>query len=291
MKKIAGLLLLSLLAPGAAHSQVADCRVLLHNEGVESAYPRLSHDRKTILYQSNAGGKWQLMLKPLDSDQVVNLSNDAYNNNFPDWSYDNSRIAFVSDRDGNEEIYMMDREGKNLQRITQDPARDIHPYFSPDGKYILFNSDRGNGSLDIYRYEIKTGETLRVTNTPDDETCARYSPDMKSMVYLKNGYTGDDVFLMNMSNLTSENLTRTPRTQDGWPMFSPDGKWIYFSSLETGLYHIYRMKPDGTGKQQITEAGIGEEDARVYVSSNNKYFLYNKRSGKTIDIRGCKLAD
>src|SRR6185369_9615812 len=113
---------------------------------------------------------------------------------------------------GNEEIYIMKPDGSNLKRITNNKERDIHPYFSPDGKYILFNSTRGNGSLDIYRYEIATGKTLQLTNTPDDETCARYSPDMKNIVYLKNGISGDDVYLLNLSDFVPGNITKTPKT-------------------------------------------------------------------------------
>jgi Tol biopolymer transport system component len=72
-------------------------------------------------------------------------------------------------------------------------------------------------------------------------------------------------------------------------MYSADGKWIYYSSMENGTYSIYRIKPDGTGKQQLTHARDGEDDARVNVSADGKFMIYNKKTGKTIMICLMKL--
>ncbi|TND10188.1 MAG: TolB protein [Bacteroidetes bacterium] len=265
------------------------CKVLLGKDGTEYAYPRLSKDKKTILYQSNETGKWQLSILDIAAGSRKAITRDTFNNNFPDWSADNRLVAFVSDRDGNEEIYLVHADGSNLQRITSDAGRDIHPYFSPDGKYILFNSTRGNESLDIYRYTIETGKVERLTQTNDDETCARYSPDMTRIVYLRNGPTMDDVFELDMSNFLGENITKTPTVPDGWPMYGNNGKWIYYSSMESGTYCIYRVKTAGGSKQQLTTALFGEEDARVYISADGKTMIYNKRKGNGIDIRSCEI--
>jgi tol-pal system beta propeller repeat protein TolB len=263
-----------------------DKSVLLHKiDGKESAYPRLSKDDKKILYQSNQTGNWQLIIMDIKSGTHHPVMSDTYNNNFPDWSYDNEWIAFTSDRDGNEEIYVMKTDGSDITRITNDPSRDIHPYFSPDGKHLLFNSTRANESFDIYKYTFSTNTTEQLTGTKEDETCARYSPDMKHMVFLKNDHSTDDVFLLNMENGSIQNISKTPEVTDGWPMFSFDNQWIYYSSYETGVYCIYRIKLDGSGKEKLTTAKEGEEDARISISRNGSWLIYNKRIGKTIEIR------
>lgn len=258
-------------------------------EGKECAYPRLSADGHRILYQSNQDGPWQLWIMDRKKGTHTPLMKDRYNNNFPDWSPDNTWVAFTSDRDGNEDIYLMQTDGKKIKRITTDPARDIHPYFSPDGRFLLFNSTRGNGSFDIYRYTIATGELIRLTETPENETCARFSPDMKQIVFLKNDAASDDVFIADASLVKPRNLTQTPFATDGWPMFSPDGQWVYWSSRESGTYHIYRIRHDGTSKQKLTRASSGEEDARVCIAADGSHFIYNKRYGTTIEIREKKL--
>ena len=264
--------------------------VLLSQEGVENAYPRLSKDDRHILYQSNASGKWQLMIMNIDARSHKPVMEDAFNNNFPDWSPDNEWIAFVSDRDGNEEIYLIKTDGTNLQRITNDAGRDIHPYFSPDGKSILINSTRGNGSFDIYKYTIATKTLDRITDTAADETCARYSPDMTHIVFLKNDTSLDDVYIMDLQSKALLNISNSPRVRDGWPMYSFDGKYIYFSSMYTGAFCIYRIRSDGKNRDMLSSSSINEEDARVCVSKDNNWFIFNKRKGKTIDIRVAKVS-
>ncbi|MES2851100.1 MAG: DPP IV N-terminal domain-containing protein [Bacteroidota bacterium] len=258
--------------------------IVLKEDNIENAYPRLSKDADKILYQSNRSGKWQLYICDTSGKSPKRITDDQFNNNFPDWSSDNKQIAFVSDRDGNEEIYISNTKGKELLRITNNAARDIHPYFSPDGKYILFNSDRNDGQFDIYRYVIATKETERLTSTPENETCARYSPDMKSIVLLKNSATADDVYLLPTSTFLIENVSRTPGFYHGWPVFSNDGKWIYYSSMEKGTYSIYRIHTDGSGKEQLTNAKAGEDNARVSLSKDGRLMIYNIKEGKTIRI-------
>ena len=56
--------------------------------------------------------------------------------------------------------------------ITNQPGYDNQPSFTPDGRAILFASVRGDGQPDIYRYDLATKSTSRVTATPEGE----YSP-------------------------------------------------------------------------------------------------------------------
>ncbi len=258
--------------------------IILKEDNIENAYPRLSKDGRQILYQSNRTGKWQLYICDTAGKNQKAITKGSYNNNFPDWSLDNRLVAFVSDCDGNEEIYTCNTDGSNRQRITNEAARDIHPYFSPDGKYILFNSDRGGNQLDVYRYTIADKKTERLTNTLENETCARYSPDMKSIVLLKNSASSDDLYLLSTSTFLVENLSKTPRAYHGWPMFSNDGKWVYYSSMEGGACSIYRIHPDGSGKKQVTVAKAGEDTARINLSHDGSFMIYNIKAGKTISI-------
>lgn len=267
-----------------------DDYAVLHMPGVENAYPRLSADGKRILFQSNRSGHWQLYVLDIASGKQECLTNDTFNSNFPDWNADNTRIAFVSDRDGNEEIYLMDAAGKSLKRITNDGGRDIHPYFSPDGRYLLFNSTRANQSFDIFRFRLASGALEQLTNTPaEDETCARYNAGMSEIVFLRNNASGDDIYVLHMATGVTDNLTQTPAIRDGWPCFSPDGRWIYYASMPEGSFGLYRMKRDGSKKQQLSFPKAGEEDARVFVAADKRSLVYNKRAGGTLEIRVAAL--
>jgi hypothetical protein len=64
--------------------------------------------------------------------------------------------------------------------ITNNPGYDNQPFFTPDGRGVLFTSARGSSAspgaggtqTDIYKYDIASKQTTRVTNTPESE----YSP-------------------------------------------------------------------------------------------------------------------
>ena len=263
--------------------------VLLHEDGVENAYPRLSSDGTSVVYQSNRTGKWQIWRMELASRGQERITNDAFDDNFVDLSPDDAWIAFVSNRDGNEELYRMRVDGKKLQRLTEHPQRDIHPYFAPDGKSLLFNSTRDGTSLDLYRMTLADRKVERLTDTTEDDTCARYSPDMRSIVFLRNDITMDDVMIMDVETKTITNLTQTPRVIDGWPMWSADGKWIYYSTTKSGAHSIHRVRPDGSGDETLTDAAVGEEDGRAFVARDGRTLVFNKRHGKSIDILSLAL--
>jgi len=63
------------------------------------------------------------------------------------------------------------------ENITHSPGYDNQPSFTPDGTAVLFTSNRGGSQTDIYRYEIASGATTRVTSTPESEYSPTVTPD------------------------------------------------------------------------------------------------------------------
>jgi hypothetical protein len=62
--------------------------------------------------------------------------------------------------------------------VTNRPGYDNQPAFTPDSKGMLFTSihDDGGGQSDIYRYDLGTKATTRVTSTPESEYSATIMP-------------------------------------------------------------------------------------------------------------------
>ncbi len=282
-------LCMSLGLPMTSTGQTVNCKPLCSAGTFKCAYPRWSKDGKKILYQCDSSGKWKLMEMDIEKKTHKVLVGDSGNNYFADLSADNSWICFVSDRNGNEDLYLAKSDGSSVKCIIRDSARDIHPYFSPDGKYILFNSTRGNGSLDIYRYTISDGSIARLTDTPEDETCSRFAPDMKHIVYLKNSRREDDVYVLDLSNFLSTNISRTPDVHDGWPVYSPSGRWIYYSSMSSGAYSIFQSPSDGKWTTRLTTGKTGHEHTRASISPDGRRILYNIDTDKGIYMEVCDL--
>lgn len=258
--------------------------VMLNEPDVENAYPHLSSNGEYLLYQSNRTSKWQLYVLDLVTNKQRRLTLDDFDSNFPDLSPDDRSVVFVSNRDGNEEIYRMRPDGGGVEQLTNDPGRDIHPYFSPDGTKVLFNSTRGNGSLDVYCLTLADRSVQRLTSTTLDETCARFSPDGASYVMLQNGPGQDDLFVVDVASGQQRNLTNTPAVRDGWPTWSRDGKWIYYSTMATGSHCVHRVHPDGSGDETLNDGGDGLEDGRVTLSADGTTMMWNRRRKDGIHV-------
>ena len=61
--------------------------------------------------------------------------------------------------------------------ITNSPGDDNQPSFAPDGASIFFTSIRGGTQTDIYRYDIASATTRRITETPESEYSPTVTPD------------------------------------------------------------------------------------------------------------------
>ena len=60
--------------------------------------------------------------------------------------------------------------------ITHQPGYDNQPWFTPDSRSMLFTSARGETQTDIYRFDVASRATTRVTQTPESEYSATGMP-------------------------------------------------------------------------------------------------------------------
>lgn len=157
-------------------------------------------------------------------------------------------------------------------RFTFDPADDRYPVFSPDGKQIAFASNRA-GSWGVYVKSasgVGAEQLLQKVQTAGTLGVADWSPDAKTILYnalaADSGYdtwalplAGDRKPIAILSQKFNEYRTR----------LSPDGKWLLYTSNETGRDEIYvRAFPPSGGKWQVS------------VDGGN--FAYWRRDGKEI---------
>jgi len=253
-------------------------RVILEKENVEYAYPHFSNDATKILFQSNESGNWRICTADVSGSNVTELTTDTSNCYFPDWSPDNKLICFVSSRTGNEEIYLMRADGSDLKQLTSNGARNIHPYFSPDGRKILFSSTVNSpDQLDVYEMTPEGKDVKRITNTADNETCARMSPSETEVVYLKNNGKGlDDIFLLSLKDSVETNITND-NAWNGWPSWSPDGKLVLFSGVRDSVYKMYSLNTVAGVTTMLTNPPAHYFDCRANMSPDGKSVIFNRQ--------------
>jgi Tol biopolymer transport system component len=180
-----------------------------------------------IAFMSNRGGNFHIYTVKQNGKDIDQLTTDPGADQFPSWSPDGSKIAFTSTRDGNAEIYLMNADGSDQARLTSNPSYDENPVFSPDGSKVAFDSTRD-----------------APVSCPGSVLAAVCVP-----------YT--EVYAMDFDGSNVVRLTSSPGL-DRFPIFSPDGTKIAFTSSRDGNTEIYIMNADGTGQTRITNRPGGD---------------------------------
>ena len=150
-----------------------------------------------------------------------------------DVSPDGRRIAF----DLLGDLYEIPITGGEATKLTSGIAWDMQPRYSPDGKRIAFTSDRGGGDniwvlardTDTDPKQV-TDEDFRLLNGP------AWTPDSQFIVARKHftsrrSLGSGEMWLYHVSGGKGVQMTEKPNEQKdvNEPVFSPDGRYLYFS--------------------------------------------------------------
>ncbi|SPE30976.1 Serine/threonine protein kinase [Candidatus Sulfopaludibacter sp. SbA6] len=153
------------------------------------------------------------------------------------------------------QIWILDARGIR-SKFTYGKGVDNDPIWSPDGRTIVFASNR-KGHRDLYRKNADlSGQEELLYEDNLDKIPTGWSADGKSVIY--SAASGGDSSVWVLPIADHPKPIAVTRTSPGMiqAQLSPDGKWIAYSSGESGRTEVYTAAfPGGAGKRQISTNG------------------------------------
>jgi Tol biopolymer transport system component len=161
-------------------------------------------------------------------------------------------ILFTSVRDGDLDLYRMDADGRNVRRLTNTPGYDGGGFFNQDCTRIVWRAARPKPGpelddyrallaqqlvrptkLEIYVANADGSDATELTYLDSASFAPFFHPSSKRVLFSSN--YGDpkgrefDIWAIDDTGARLERITHAPGF-DGFPMFSPDGSLLAFSS-------------------------------------------------------------
>ena len=168
----------------------------------------------------------------------------------PNWSKDGRSLYYNS----RGKIWRYDLAGGYDEEIDTGFAANCNNdhVLSPDSKEIAVSHSEESWISKVYILPIKGG-TPRLVTEKGPSYLHGWSPDGKQLAYCAFRPEGDgaDIYTISTDGGEETRLTDAPGLNDG-PEYSPDGKYIWFNSVRSGLMQIWRMKADGSEQTQMT---------------------------------------
>ena len=173
----------------------------------------------------------------------------------PNWMPDGKNLLFNMDG----LLYKIPVDGGDLEKLNTDFADNINNDhgISFDGKLLAISHSRegmaGGGST-VYVLPLEGGVPKLISEyTPS--YWHGWSPNNKDVVYvaIRSGKTVFNLYRNSIEGGNEVALTdiKAGEHVDGCE-YSPDGKYIYYNGNHTGTMQIWRMQPDGSGREQLT---------------------------------------
>ena len=180
----------------------------------------------------------------------------------PLFSPDGKHLAFVSTQPGAIGVYVLTLDGGALRRLTHDDIVPDLSAWSPDGRFLYFSSASHDIAYDgdVYRVPAAGGTAMPVLHERYvHETAAMPSPDGAALAFVRGGFT--QWWRRGHSHIDqTEIVVAHPGTgrydavtngdaKDLWPMWSPDGRTLYFVSDRGGSDNLWARGADGRARR------------------------------------------
>ncbi len=205
-----------------------------------------------------------------------------------------TRVAYVTaEQQGQGRLYSLivsDQDGENEHTIMESTDPIMSPAWSPDSRQLAYVSFEGNRSS-IFVQTLRTGNRFKVSSKPGINGAPSFSPDGKKLVVTLGGVDGNlDIHVLDITSRQTRRLT-THRAIDTEGTWSPDGRYIYFTSDRSGGPQVYRVSANGGTPERVTFEGSYNARPRLSPDGSRLAMVHNDRGNYRIAVMDLERKD
>jgi len=270
--------------------------------------PLWTSDSKSLYYVSTTTGTPQVFRYAFADGKSTQITDFSMGVSDPVLSPNDQLIAFSSevypecgaDSECNAKTDSLAMNGP-VQAYVADQLLFRHWTTYAAGKYshiLIFDT-----KTKTYK-DVTPGKYVSPTFMLGGGVGYHFSPDSKELCYVSKqiehpeASTNADLFLVPVTGGESVNITKDNNAWDGWPVYSPDGKYIAYRKqlipgYESDLFHI-ALYDRQTGKSRMITDKFDNwiDDFKWNADSRSIYFLAEERGHQPIyqvDINSEKI--
>jgi Tol biopolymer transport system component len=184
----------------------------------------------------------------------------------PRISPDGKKLALIVRDRKLRDVWVYDWDRDTFSRVTFS-GYNSSPVWTPDGRHIVYSSAQDSSQANLYWVNSDgTGAPQRLTQDKSQQLAYSVSKDGKFLAFEQLDYvskTGRDIWTLSLEGSDKPGW-KPPQPQvflnspffEASPAFSQDGRWLAYSSDDTGTTEIYvRPFPGSGGKYQVSNGG------------------------------------
>jgi len=200
--------------------------------------PKWSPDGKKIGFTANPGGKYEIFMMNADGTDLIQLTTHVRNpigHSGIIWHPDGKRIVYTIERRPGVfkrcRMEMVDVQSKVIEEFAPElNGRAAITDFSPVEPLVGITAKRTIG-WEVAVYHLQTEELSFLTSSGGISCRPHFSHDGKKIAFISGvGGGKGDIWLMNPGGSEKTKMTQRDETLDYFPCWSPDDKFIMFSS-------------------------------------------------------------